>query len=340
MNKTIDHYESDKPSEFSIPGSDLYQRFLEFAADDTGPVNVGRVVGYDGPQGYKGKFDLWSPRPGCLVAILDFTALEQFTTSTPLENYYSIEIITRGSSEIQLGDRSFSNNGKPRVYLCSHGSQSCKKRGLEKGDAVRSIGIWIRPTLFLETFGIEESSLPDDLRTLFLNPDNGVLTFPVTTPVSRISDEIFDTRFTGKRAEEHLRAKLTELLCHIAEIATNPTNQIIDDVALPRGKSNVLKRILSVLESSSLQSLSLRELADELNLCQSTLSTIFKEGYGMKLSDYLLQRKMERACALLSEGKLSVFEVALEVGYENQSSFGRAYRRYFNRTPKEDIPKP
>jgi AraC-like DNA-binding protein len=35
------------------------------------------------------------------------------------------------------------------------------------------------------------------------------------------------------------------------------------------------------------------------------------------------------ALELLNEGKLSILQVALEVGYKDQLSFGRAFKKFF-----------
>lgn len=48
---------------------------------------------------------------------------------------------------------------------------------------------------------------------------------------------------------------------------------------------------------------------------------------------------MEKAQALLKAGKQTVLEVALEVGYDDQSSFGRAYKRFLNYPPSDERPK-
>ena len=100
-----------------------------------------------------------------------------------------------------------------------------------------------------------------------------------------------------------------------------------------------ITKTVQALESSRFLSMSLGEIATELGFCQSTLSSAFKDGFGMKLSEYLLQRRMHTAKQQLKAGGMSVLEVALSVGYDNQSSFGRAYRQFFGRTPREDFPQ-
>jgi AraC-like DNA-binding protein len=324
--------------EVVVPAQELFALYRSAQEGKTGPIDVRKAIGIEPPYGYEGRFDLWSPGPGYLVAFLDISVINDFTTITPLENYFTLEVILKGNSEIHLGGSSMSNDGLPRIYLASHGPNSSKRRVHKEGDSVRSVGIWIEPTVFLESFGVEIDQLRDDIRMVLTNPDSGVTTLPVTTQVKHTANEIFDTGFEGRRGEQYLKAKLTELLCHVAELANTQAAQLPEDLPLPRGKANALKKFMLALEQSHYLSLSLGEIAGELGLCANTLSNVFKEGYGMKLSEYLLQRRMEQAQELLRSGKQSVLEVALEVGYENQSSFGRAYRQFHGNTPREDLP--
>jgi len=324
-------------AEFFLPADKLFERYAARHAGKAGAMDIFSVLEIDRPESIRGSYDLWSLNSGCLVAMLDFDVVEDLLTEAPLENFYSIEIILRGNVEVCLGPHSLSNNGVPRMHLTSHGLDSAKKRVHQKGDTLRCIGIWIYPRLFLENFGVDVGSLPGDIRTVLERPDSGVVSLPVPTSIMHTCNEIFDMPYEGMRAEQYLKAKFTELLCLIAELVGKSSTEVVEGLPLSRSKSNILKKIMLALDQSRFLSLPLGDLANELGLCQSTLSSVFKEGYGMKLSEYLLQRRMEQALSLLQEGSLSVLEVALEVGYDNQSSFGRSYKQYFNRTPREDM---
>lgn len=48
---------------------------------------------------------------------------------------------------------------------------------------------------------------------------------------------------------------------------------------------------------------------------------------------------MDAAHELLKLGKILILEVAIAVGYEDQSSFGRAYKKYHNHPPSGDKSK-
>ena len=56
---------------------------------------------------------------------------------------------------------------------------------------------------------------------------------------------------------------------------------------------------------------------------------------GQSLSRLLEQVRIERAEQLLREGRLSVQDVAVQSGFADASSFGRAFKRATGMTPAE-----
>ncbi len=67
----------------------------------------------------------------------------------------------------------------------------------------------------------------------------------------------------------------------------------------------------------------------------STLSKSFKDETGHSLHKYVLFKRISRAKQLLEEGRLSVSEVSLEIGYDNFSYFSRMFKERTGMTPKE-----
>lgn len=77
------------------------------------------------------------------------------------------------------------------------------------------------------------------------------------------------------------------------------------------------------------------ELSGEYGISPSSLKKYFEQMYGMSISEYLRQKRMEQACRLLARSDLSVADIAAEVGYSNQGKFGSAFKRYTEKTPLE-----
>ena len=71
-------------------------------------------------------------------------------------------------------------------------------------------------------------------------------------------------------------------------------------------------------------------LREEMTVC----GIAFTEE-GMNYKDYLSSVRMEKAAALLREGKLNVSQVAQEVGYGSLKNFSAAFKSYFGVTARE-----
>ncbi|HET8882355.1 MAG TPA: helix-turn-helix transcriptional regulator, partial [Solimonas sp.] len=83
----------------------------------------------------------------------------------------------------------------------------------------------------------------------------------------------------------------------------------------------------------SLGNCSIERCAKRLGTSVRTLQANLSES-GLRFSDILEQQRIELAKVHLQEGRLSLDEIALLLGYSEQSSFGRAFKRWTGMTPQ------
>jgi AraC-like DNA-binding protein len=99
-----------------------------------------------------------------------------------------------------------------------------------------------------------------------------------------------------------------------------------------------LLSIKADIEASLNQStLSLERLATTHNVTARYFQKLF-EAEGRTFSDYLLERRLERAFQMLRNGKnahLSVSSIAFDVGFGDLSYFNRTFKKRFGATPRE-----
>ena len=101
---------------------------------------------------------------------------------------------------------------------------------------------------------------------------------------------------------------------------------------------DLAKRVVKYIDLNYFDpSLSLAKLGEIFDMPISSLSKFFKDVTGINYSEYLSKIRMEEAKRLLGNENDSIMNIARRVGYENEYSFRRAFKRYEGITPSEYI---
>jgi AraC family transcriptional regulator len=95
-----------------------------------------------------------------------------------------------------------------------------------------------------------------------------------------------------------------------------------------------LARLTEYIEAHLAEDVSLVQLAHVCALSASHLRALFKRTVGVPVHEYVIQRRVERARALLARGDMPASQVALEVGFSHQSHMARCMRRVLGVTPR------
>jgi AraC family transcriptional regulator len=95
--------------------------------------------------------------------------------------------------------------------------------------------------------------------------------------------------------------------------------------------------VIDFIESNLDQRLALDELAALAQLSVPHFKVLFRETFGVPVHRYVVQRRVDRAKALLLQGKLSTSQVALETGFSHQSHMAHWMKRLLGLTPREIV---
>jgi AraC-like DNA-binding protein len=95
-----------------------------------------------------------------------------------------------------------------------------------------------------------------------------------------------------------------------------------------------LERLSEYIEAHSTDNIELEALAIMAGLTKWHFARAFKQSIGVPQHFYLIQRRLERAQELLAESDLSLAQIALESGFDDQSHFFRCFRMFFGVTPR------
>ncbi|HKM07850.1 MAG TPA: response regulator [Sphaerochaeta sp.] len=82
-------------------------------------------------------------------------------------------------------------------------------------------------------------------------------------------------------------------------------------------------------------SISLKEVADHVQVTSQHLSRLFKSSLNVTFVEYLTVLRVQKALELLKDSEKKIYEVAEEVGYSSQHYFCTAFKRVLHLSPQE-----
>ena len=203
-------------------------------------------------------------------------------------------------------------------------------------DALTVRRLWLDPADWFEG----EFSTPTSARFCYgVFSDSALVAYAMLT--NRTQNEInglFNAlirEITEKRAEwrEASRAHLTNLFITVSRYV----GDAIKDIPSfhPKEWGAVSATIRAVMEHFGDCDLTLGTIADELYISKSHLSRQFKQLTGNSFSDYLRTLRLNHACYLLRETRLTVEEIAQQCGLRDVPSFYKSFRLYKGITPHQ-----
>jgi AraC family transcriptional regulator len=106
--------------------------------------------------------------------------------------------------------------------------------------------------------------------------------------------------------------------------------------ALPRKLGqHALNRICEYIHGALGEKITLTELATIAGVSRFHFSRLFKQSTGLSPMAYVERSRMDLAQSLIRSGQHSLVEIALMVGFADQSHFSRRFRRHMRCTPTQ-----
>jgi AraC-like DNA-binding protein len=95
-----------------------------------------------------------------------------------------------------------------------------------------------------------------------------------------------------------------------------------------------IEAVRTYLDENYPQQISQSQLATIANLSVRQLNEIFRRDLGMTPQQYLVEKRMQQAWQLLTQGRLQVQQIAEQVGYTSLAAFSDRFRRHFGHSPR------
>ncbi|HKK96418.1 MAG TPA: AraC family transcriptional regulator [Anaerovoracaceae bacterium] len=121
----------------------------------------------------------------------------------------------------------------------------------------------------------------------------------------------------------------TESTNLIIKISKNLLTSVYD------GNSKIVSNAIKYVNSNYAKRITLKDIEDNMHVNSSYFSSLFKNEMGVTFISYINQVKIDYACNLLKDSNLSIIDIALEIGFDDQSYFTKVFKKQCSMTPKE-----
>lgn len=150
----------------------------------------------------------------------------------------------------------------------------------------------------------------------------------ITATIEATIRQILQCNYNDCAKSLYQEGKILELVAAFANEMMDQ-NSVAVKGSLSWADSETLLRVRRQIDEGFLEPVTIAELSKQHFMCESKLREIFRKHYGITIYQYMLNRRMEHACELLSVPDAQVKDIAGLVGYSNISHFSDAFRKKF-----------
>ena len=139
-------------------------------------------------------------------------------------------------------------------------------------------------------------------------------------------------------AAQHLgRSKILENLVQVLFIQAMRSHLLHDSQKVASTGSAladpIIGKALGLIHGQPEASWTVASLAEAVGVSRSAFAARFADKAGMAPAQYLWQERMQRAAELLRNEALGIKEIATRVGYDSESAFSNAFKRWSGAAP-------
>ena len=109
--------------------------------------------------------------------------------------------------------------------------------------------------------------------------------------------------------------------------------KLVADTRKTRNFSGYTEQCKDYISQNYHHKIYLEDIAEAIGISQGHLSRIFRQDMGMKIQDYILKFRVERAANLLKYSDATLSDISDYVCFNSQSHFGSVFKEYMKMTP-------
>ena len=152
--------------------------------------------------------------------------------------------------------------------------------------------------------------------------------------ISSLAERIVGEMAGDKYAKDFMIHTLTvEFMIHLSRAMRNEWEE---NLRVKNGKARELVKIAKqYMDENFEQGITVAEAAQYVFLSQGYFTRAFKDELGISPMNYLMKKRIEKACELLENNEIKVSSIAVQSGFSSPQRFNVAFRKLIGKTPME-----
>ena len=135
-----------------------------------------------------------------------------------------------------------------------------------------------------------------------------------------------------------LKMDTCQTIRQVADLHHDMAKDFTGKMVLNKKSSIISKPVMQCVDyiySNIKDRITVQDLADHTGLSTNYLSRVFKQNLGISISDYIREKKIEKATHLLKYSDESIVDIANYLSFSSQSHFIQTFQEYTGLTPKK-----
>ena len=264
------------------------------------------------------------PNSSLSIEVYDYESTQEISKQQIVLNKNTFSFLQEGTKEVFFDNSSYSINNSQFLLMKSGHCLMTEK--------LSSVQEYYKSVLFF----FPNEAVLKFIRKFELSPTNtGTLfstyAFDYDSFIKTFTKSLLEISKLSKAIQKNiLEAKFNEIMLYLIEFRG------VDFLySLINNSDDESQKFIQVIESNTLNKLTLKELSFLSNMSVSKFKREFEKHFRSSPSKWFQDKRLEHSAFLLKNKSKRPSDIFEEIGYENLSNFIQAFKTKFGVTPKQ-----
>ena len=200
-----------------------------------------------------------------------------------------------------------------------------------RANRFRTLSIVIDTEEFQRSSRFNFNDLPREIRTAVGSGQATLRRTRISAPIRTVAGDILTHQHRGPLSDLYYEGKCRELLALLVEHFIQAEQMA--SIPVSTRDFQRIEEIHRLVSENPVAAVRVDNLARVAAMNRTKLRSLFKQVYGVTISEYRTLMLMQRADQLLRDTDLSVLKISYMLGYSDASGFIVAYKKFFGHSP-------